>query len=145
MRTTAFLAGALYVLTFASSIPAAAFFLLPVLNDANYIVSSGADARVIMGCLLDVINALAGIGTAVVLFPVVKRQSETLALGFVASRLLEAAVIAIGVVSLLAVVTLRQDFSGATEGKQPRWSLLVSRSSQSAIGRCCWDPASWPQ
>jgi len=125
------LAGALYLLTFVSSISAAAYFLLPVLNDANYIVGTGADARVIVGCLLDVINALAGIGTAVVLFPVVRRQSETLALGFVTSRLLEAAVIAIGVVSLLAVVTLRQDFSGATGGEAT--ALVVAGQSLVAV------------
>jgi hypothetical protein len=58
------------------------------------------------------VNALACIATAVVLFTVVKRQSETLALGFVTSRLLEAAIIAVGVVSLFTVVTLRQDLAG---------------------------------
>jgi hypothetical protein len=66
-----------------------------------------------MGCLLDVITALAGIGSAVAVFPVVRRQNEGLALGFVTSRMFEAAVIMIGVVSLLAVVTLRQEFAGA--------------------------------
>ena len=131
LRKTAFMAGALYLLTFASSIPAAAFFLLPVLNNADYIVSSGADARVIMGCLLDVINALACIGTALVLFPVVKRQSETLALGFVTSRLLEAAVIVTGVVSLLAVVSLRQDLAGATGAEAS--ALVVAGQSLVAV------------
>ena len=74
--------------------------------------ATGADSRVLTGGLLDMVTALAGAATAVVLFRVVKRQSETLALGFVASRLLEAAVISIGVVSLFAVVTLRQDLAG---------------------------------
>jgi Domain of unknown function (DUF4386) len=63
-----------------------------------------------------VVNAVAGIGTAVAVFPVVKRQNEALALGFVTSRMLEASVIMIGVVSLLAVVTLRQDAGGSTAG-----------------------------
>jgi hypothetical protein len=67
------------------------------------------------GCLLDVVNALACIGTAVAVFPVVRRQNESLALGFVTSRMLEAAVIMTGVVSLLAIVTLRQD-AAAAEG-----------------------------
>ncbi len=111
LRRTALVAGLLYLVTFASSIPAV-FLLDPVLNDANYIVSSGADTRVICGCLLDLVNALACIGTAVVLFPIVKRQHEGAALGFVTSRMLEAAIIVIGVVSLLAVVTLRQDIGG---------------------------------
>jgi hypothetical protein len=112
LRRTAFLAGALYLLTFIASIPAI-FVLDPVLSDPNYVVGPGADTRVLFGGLLDIVNALACIGTAVVLFPVVKRQNETLALGFVTSRLLEAAIISIGVISLFAVVTLRQDLAGA--------------------------------
>ena len=113
LRRTAFLGGVLYLITFADSIPAAFYFLAPVLSDPNYIVGAGADTRVITGGLLDMVNAFACIGTAVVLFPVLKRQNETLALGFVTSRLLEAAIISVGVVSLFAVVTLRQDLSGA--------------------------------
>jgi Domain of unknown function (DUF4386) len=113
LRRTAMIAGALYLLTFASSIPARFYFLDPVLNDARYIVGSGADTRVLVGGLLDMVNALACIGTAVVLYRVVRRQNETVALGFVTSRLLEAAIISVGVVSLLAVVTLRQDLAGA--------------------------------
>jgi hypothetical protein len=113
LRKTAFVAGALYLITFLASIPALAL-LDPVLSNPDYIVGSGADTSVVLGAILDVINALACIGTAIVLFPVVKRQSETLALGFVTSRLLEAAIIVGGVVSLLSVVTLRQDLAGAT-------------------------------
>ena len=113
MRQTAFLGGLLYVITFAASIPAAFYFLAPVLDNPDYVLGSGSDARVITGGLLDVVTAIAGIGTAVVLFPVVRRQNRTLALGFVTSRLLEAAIIVVGVVSLLAIVTLRKDFAGA--------------------------------
>jgi len=113
LRKTAMLGGALYLLTFVSSIPARFFFLDPVLSDPDYIVGPGADTRVLVGGLLDLVNALACIGTAVVLFRVLKRQNETLALGFVTSRLLEAAIISVGIVSLLAVVTLRQDLAGA--------------------------------
>jgi hypothetical protein len=111
LRKTALVAGALYVITFAASIPALPL-LAPVLDNRDYIVSSGADTRVLLGCFLDLIVALAGIGTAVALFSVVKRQHEGFALGFVTTRLFEAAVIVIGVVSLLAVVTLRQDVAG---------------------------------
>jgi hypothetical protein len=113
MRQTAFLGGLLYVITFAASIPAAFYFLAPVLDNPDYVLGLGSDARVITGGLLDVVTAIAGIGTAVVLFPVVRRQNRTLALGFVTSRLLEAAIIVIGVVSLLAIVTLRKDFAQA--------------------------------
>ncbi|HET6393405.1 MAG TPA: DUF4386 domain-containing protein [Blastococcus sp.] len=112
LRRTAMLAGGLYLLTFASSIPARFFFLDPVLSDPDYVIGSGADTRVLVGGLLDMVNALACIATAVVLYRVVRRQSETLALGFVASRILEAAIISVGVVSLFAAVTLRQDLAG---------------------------------
>jgi Domain of unknown function (DUF4386) len=61
----------------------------PVLEDPHYIVSAGADTRIVFGCLLDLINAIACIGTAVTLFPVVKRQHEGVALGFVTARVLE--------------------------------------------------------
>ena len=105
---SAFVAGLFYLITFAAAI-AAVFLLGPVLNHADYIVSAGADTRVLWGCFFDLVNAGACIGTAVVLFPVVRRQNEAVALGFVTSRMLEAAIIVIGVVSLLAVVTLRRD------------------------------------
>ncbi len=111
-RNHARAAGIFYLVTFASSIPAL-LLIGPVLNDADYITGAGQDTRVIWGCLLDVVNAVTAVGSAVALFPVLKRQNESLALGFVTSRMLEAAVIMIGVVSLLAVVTLRQDYVGA--------------------------------
>jgi Domain of unknown function (DUF4386) len=112
-RKTALVAGILYLTTFISSIPAV-FLLHPVLSDPNYITGAGADTQVSFGAFLDLVNALAAIGTAVTLFSVVKRQHEGLALGFVTSRIFEAAVIVIGVVSILSVVTLRQD--GAANG-----------------------------
>jgi Domain of unknown function (DUF4386) len=111
MRRTAFVAGAFYLITFVSSIPAV-FFLKPVLDHADYIVSSGSDSRVFFGCVLDMINAMAAVGSAVALFPVIKRQHEGAALGFVTARMFEAATVMIGVVSLLAVVTLRRDIGG---------------------------------
>ena len=115
LRWTALLGGALYLLTFASSIPAV-LVLDPVLSDPGYVLGSGADTRVVLGSILDIVNTLACIGTAVVLYPVVKRFSPRLALGFVASRILEAALLSVAVVSLLAVVTLRQDLGGAAGG-----------------------------
>lgn len=107
MRKTALVAGVLYLITFLSSIPAVAL-LGPVLSNPNYIVSAGSDTQVIAGAFLDLVNALAGIGTAVALYSVVKRQHEGFALGFVTTRMFEAATIVIGVVSILAIVSLRQ-------------------------------------
>jgi hypothetical protein len=112
-----------------SAIPAV-FLLDPMMNDPNYIVGSGADGRVVMGCLLDLVNASACAGAAVALFPIVKCQNEGVALGFVTSRLFEAAVIVIGIVSLLTVVTFRQTGAGGTDAE-----LSV---------RSCWDTRRYP-
>jgi hypothetical protein len=110
LRKTALVAGALYVLTFVS-IPTLALYG-PV-HDTDYIVGTGPETPVVIGGVLEVIVALAGIGTAVVLYPVVRRQGEARALGFVGARVLEAAGIFVGVASLLTVVALRQAGTGA--------------------------------
>jgi hypothetical protein len=123
LRRTALIAGVLYLLTFLSAIPAV-FLLAPVLDNPHYIVSAGSDTRVVFGSLLDLVNAAACIGTAVVLFPVLRRQHEAAALGFVTARVFEAAVIVIGVVSLLSVVTLRQ----AAGDLDPAYLMTAGRS-----------------
>ena len=110
-RNHARVAGIFYLLTFLSSIPAL-ILIGPVLTDAGYVTGAGQDTRVLWGCLLDAVNALTAVGSAVALYPVVRRQNASLALGFVTSRLVEAAVVMIGVVNLLAVVTMRQEFAG---------------------------------
>jgi hypothetical protein len=113
LRQTALIGGGLYLLTFVSSIPAV-FLLAPVLDDPGYIIGAGNDTSVLLGCFLDLINAFACVGTAVVLYPVVKRQNGSAAIGFVTSRVMEAAIIVIGVLSLLSIVTLRQDLAGVS-------------------------------
>jgi len=110
LRKTALVAGVFYLLTFVS-IPT--LFLYAPVHDPKYIVGPGPDTGVIFGGILEVIVALAGIGTAVTLYPVVKRQNEGVALGFVGARVLEAATIFAGVACLLSVVTLRQAGAGA--------------------------------
>ncbi|HEY6813012.1 MAG TPA: DUF4386 domain-containing protein [Propionibacteriaceae bacterium] len=112
LRKTALVGGALYLITFVTSIPARVLYG-PVLNDPNYILGLGADTQVLFAGLLDVVLAFACIGTAVALYPVVKRQNEGVALGFIGSRTLEAAIIVTGVIALLSVVTLRQAGAGA--------------------------------
>jgi hypothetical protein len=109
-RKYALAAGILYLLTFVS-IPTLALY--GAVHDPNYIAGSGPDTPVLIGALSEIIVALAGIGTAVALYPVVKRQNESLALGFVAARTLEAATLFGGAVSLLVLVTLRQAGVGA--------------------------------
>ena len=109
-RKTSLAAGVLYLLTFVS-IPTLALY--GSVKGANYILGAGPDTGALVGALLEIIVALAGIGTAVALFQVVKRQNEGVALGFVASRTLEAAGTFASVACLLTVVTLRQEGAGA--------------------------------
>jgi hypothetical protein len=87
----------------------------PVLEHVHYIagVGASADNGIALGALLEMILIVANIGSAVVLFPVLKRQSEVLALGYVTARIMESAFIAVGILSLLTVVTLRQDVGAA--------------------------------
>src|SRR5437588_9042088 len=110
LRKTALVAGVLYLITFVS-IPS--LFLYGPVHGANYVTGAGPDTAAIIGAILEIIVALAGIGTAVVLFPVLKRQNEAAALGLVGSRVLEAATIFVGVVFLLSIVSLRQAGAGA--------------------------------
>ena len=124
MRRTSLAAGILYLITFVS-IPTL-FLYNPVRDDADFVLGAGSDSGVLWGAFTEVVVALAGVGTAVVLFRVAKRQSETAALGFFASRVLEAAGILVGVVSLLSLVSLR-DVAG-TAGADPA-SLVTTGHS----------------
>ncbi|CAB4865495.1 MAG: DUF4386 family protein [Actinobacteria bacterium] len=124
-RKTALVAGIFYLITFV------AIATLPlygnVKTDRTFITSPGSSTGILWGALLEVIVALACIGTAVTLFPVVKRQNEGMAMGFVATRVLEAAMIFTGVASLLSLVTLRQDL-GAGAGADSAALLAVGAS-----------------
>lgn len=137
-RRLALLAGALFLLTFVTAIPAVLLYD-PVLNDVNYIVGGGADTRVVLGAALELALIIANIGTALALFPILRRQNEGLALGYVAARIVESMFIALGILSLLTVVTMRQDATGSTTAR----SLPSGRrSSRSTTGRSCSAPAS---
>ena len=115
-RRTAFVAGVLFIITFVVSIPAALLLYTPVLDNARYIIGAGAaDNRIAFGAFLEMILIVANIGSGVVLFPILKRQNEKLALGYVTARLVESGFIAVGILSLLAIVTLRHDLGGAAD------------------------------
>jgi hypothetical protein len=124
-RNLARIAGVLFLITFVTAIPAVLLYD-PVLNDTGYITGSGSDTRALLGAFLELILIIANIGTAVVLFPILKRQSESLALGYVTARIVECTFIAVGILSVLAVVTLRQDLAGA--GSDPATLGAVGRS-----------------
>jgi hypothetical protein len=113
VRKSALVAGVFFLVTFITSIPALVLYG-PVLNNANYITGGGADGRIFAGAFLEVLLAISNIGTAVTLFPIIKRQNEGLALGYVAARIVESTIIVVGIASILAVVTMRRDFAGST-------------------------------
>ena len=104
------LAGIFYLLTFVS-IPTLALY--GSIHDLNYVTNPGPDWDVFIGGILEIIVALAGIATAVVLYSILKKQNEMAALGLIASRVLEASTMFAGVAFLLTAVTLRQSLSAA--------------------------------
>jgi uncharacterized protein DUF4386 len=108
--------GVLFLITFITAIPPVFLLYVPVLDDPRYIVGGGADNSVLLGAFLELILIIANIGTAVVLFPILKRVNEILALGYVTARVIECVFIAVGILSLLSVVTLRQEAAGADAG-----------------------------
>ncbi len=114
-RRIARIAGVLLLITFVTSIGGLALYS-PVLHAAKYIVGSGEDTRVRLGAFMELFLIVANVGTAVVLFPILRRQNEWLALGWVGERLVECCFIAVGIVSYLTVVTLRHRGGGADSG-----------------------------
>jgi hypothetical protein len=108
-RKTSFWAGFFYILTFIS-IPT--LFLYQPIHKPNYLLGNANDNYAVIGGILEIIVALCGIITSVILYAVLKKQNETLALGLVAARILEAATIFVGVSFILGIVTLHQQAAG---------------------------------
>ena len=130
LRRTARLAGVLYLLTFVS-LPIL-FLYKPVRGDAgSFVLGAGSSRGVLWGSLSEVIVGLAGIGTAVVLYPVTKRVNQTAALGLVTARVLETSLIFVGVISMLSIITLRTDVAGSA-GADPA-SLVTAGHSLVAV------------
>jgi hypothetical protein len=135
-RKTALAGGILYLLTFLGSIPAA-ILVGPALDNPTYVTSAGADQQVAFGLVLELVNVISCFGCAIALFSVVALALKKLAVGYLATRLFEAATITIGVVSLLAVIALRQQgaASGDAEALVPVASGLVAiRTAAMTIG-----------
>lgn len=137
LRRHSLAAGVFYLLTFVS-IPTLALYR--DVRGPAFITGPGPDGPVILGALLEMIVALAGIGTAAALYPVVRRQGEARAVGLVASRTLEAATIYVGIVSVMSIVTLRQAGAGAAAlatgqglAAQYRWTFFFAQSFIPAI------------
>lgn len=121
--------GVLFVATFATSIPAALLFQ-PLLSDpAGYVAHGGSDTPIHLGALLEFLLIIANIGTAVVLYPIARRQNEILAIGYVAARVMESVFIATGIIFVLGAVSLSPDSPGATDlavslGTLKDWTFL---------------------
>jgi len=118
LRKTALLVGILFLITYITSIPAKFSLYPPLLEDPANLASIGPDTLASWGALAEMILIIANIGTAVALFPVLRRRFPGLALGFVTARVMESVFIAVGILSVLSIITLRQDFaaSGGTDG-----------------------------
>jgi len=106
------IAGLWFVATFVFSIPALLLYD-PVLNHADFILGTGFETRISLGALLEILLVIANIATAVVFYPVLKRVSGSVALGYVASRIIESGLILTGILSLMTVTRLRDDLGRA--------------------------------
>ena len=113
-RKVALAGGIAYLITFAASLPQLTLFADVIDDPTGYISGPRSNTALLWGSWLEVITAIACVGTAVALYPVTRRVSRTAAIGFVTSRVVEATLILVGVMSLLSVVTLQDQFAGAT-------------------------------
>jgi hypothetical protein len=126
-RKSALAVGVLFILTFITSI-GAVFAYGPILSDPAYITGAGSDSRVFLGAFLELMLIVTNIGCAVVLFPFLKRENEALSLGYVTARMVECTFILVGLLSVLAITTMRSSSTGADAG-----SLTLIGSSLLAI------------
>ena len=142
-RRTALVVGVLFILTFVTSI-AGAIAYGSVLSDPDYITGPGADTGVFLGALFELFLIITNIGCALVLFPILKWQNEAIALGYVAARIMECTFILVGILSVLAVVTLRQGAASADAGSLTtvgtsliavkNWTFLLGPGFADGIG-----------
>lgn len=114
IRKIALAGGLLYLVTFAASLPQLKLFADVIHDPTGYIANPRSNAALQLGSLLEILTAAAGVGTAVALYPITRRVSRTAAIGFVTSRVVEAALILVGVLGILTIVTLQHHFAGAT-------------------------------
>jgi Domain of unknown function (DUF4386) len=125
-QKTARIAGLFFIGTFVFSIPAVILYNPALKHHHDFILGSGFDKRIATGALLEVLLAICNIATAVVIYPIVKRVNNAVALGYVASRTVESTIIVIGLISLMSVLTLRHDLGGTAA--DPGSLRLVGRS-----------------
>ena len=137
-QRTARIFGVLFIITFLTSIPALLLFQ-PVLDDPTGYIGAGKDTQIYWGAFLELLLIISNVGTAVVLYPIVRRQNEILAIAYVAARIIECVFIAAGIMFVLGVVTLRQDAPDAVGAavaleELKDWSFLFGPDSSSPSG-----------
>jgi hypothetical protein len=115
-RKTALVGGILYLVTFVGSI-ASALLVGPALNDPSYVLGAGADQQVGLAAIFELVNVFGLIGCGIAFFSVVRKVHEGLAIGYLATRLFEGAIITVSVISLLSVITLRQQVAAGADGE----------------------------
>ena len=108
--------GVLYLITFVTSIVALALYETVLRHPRSYIAGPGHDTQVLFGALLELLLIIANIGTAVVIFPILRRKNEELALGYVTARIVECTFILVGIVAMVGIITLRNQVAGPSEG-----------------------------
>ena len=115
-RRTALVCGLLYLLTFVGSI-GAAFLVAPALTDPAYILGPGVDQQIGLGAILELVNVFGCVGCGIAFFSVIRHEHEGLAIGYFGTRLFEAAIITVGVLGLLSILTLRQQVAAGADGR----------------------------
>ena len=108
--------GVLYLITYVTSIPALLLYEPVLRHPVGYIAGGGHDNRILFGALLELLLIIANIGTAVVIFPIMRRQFEGLSIGYVTARIFECTFILVGIVAMLGIITLHKEAAGANEG-----------------------------
>jgi hypothetical protein len=126
-RKTALVVGVCFILTFVGSIPALAFYA-PVLGHPEYVLGADQDWSISLGALLEIVTIVGNVGSAVAMYPLMRRTHPGFAMGWVAERIVESTLIAIGIVSLLAVALLRRQFAGATDTADAAMAVETARS-----------------
>jgi hypothetical protein len=115
-RKTALVGGILYLLTFVGSI-ASALLVGPALSDPAYILGAGADQQIGLAGILELVNVFALVGCGIAFFSVIRREHEGLAIGYLATRLFEGAIITVSVIGLLSIMTLHQQVAAGADGE----------------------------
>ncbi|MGZ6944439.1 MAG: DUF4386 domain-containing protein [Acidimicrobiia bacterium] len=129
-RRISLIAGLVFFATFVFSIPQL-FTFDAVLNNHRFILGAGSDTAVVVGTFLELINVVVNIATAIIFFPILKWQSERVSLGYVADRIFEGTMIAIGLISVMAILTLRWHYEGIAHADTQ--ALLVVQRALVAV------------